>query len=745
MTRAAAGFADQTWGPLGRRFRLLLVLTSRSDGARWVDGDRLIAELAEAYASPLSSEQLGQQWSSDAPLRKRARKMLHDDVDLLRPLGFSIEEQPTEPGAQPGGTTAAKSNTTYRFRLEPAPLVPVPLTAQNVQRVVQLVAAQRASRVDVPASALVFSRALQAGTQVRCASGEHVVEGDPLHLILRNNNRWIGLVRQTPDQRVLTLRLGRRGYHVEVLTEPVSPVVPVDPRRALDPLTWGSDPGETLSIRVTAQATVRALDVLGPAVQDRRAAGPDEHALDLWVTDSRLLLARLTSLRTTVRLEDPKWRQRLRDHLASLLTPAPWLPRDTARFSHVEADEPIDESLVQWSSRAPELRAMVKPHGRGPDLVGLTLLALALLDDRRTWSAHDLAVRLKTDVGTLQKALVTYSAAETDVLDTLPSVAAHVAPLSLSFDEAGRLLSVQQPDGSNRVPFLGRPSVSPEVVLAACVVAAEQVANPTTPSEHVADLAAFVSAAQEAVGLRFTTEHSAAGPATAGRSAALAVSRERIEQALEHTTSGEYRRASLNRPLADGLAVGGRPLHALTYSDPWTAEESQRLCVLLALRDHGPLRLLDVLDVDRVGLGPHPAPAGVRDPAAPVVRTLVADQVRHLEPLGGQRYPLSDAELEQLARSAAETVLARIAVRPGSGTGPLATLRRGWRGRLLSEQPSGQHVADVTLHPPAAERCLDLLSTWPEDLRILSPPWLASAVQRGVRELLAHHAAPATQ
>ena len=739
---------DQIWEPLRRRCRLLLLLTELSDGNRWVDGDRLIVELADAYAWPLTPQQFETEWSSSAPLRKRTRKMLHEDIELLRPLGFAIEEEPAEPSAPPSGDAALKSNATYRFRLEPAPLVPVPLTGQNVQRVIQLVAAER-SGVDVPLAAQRFSEALQAGVQVRCRarsdSGEgsldddqHVVDGDPVHLVLRDGGSWLALVRGAGDQRLWTLRLGR-GYDIEVLSTPASPPGGVVPGRALDPMTWGSGTGLTLAVRVTSAALGRALDVLGPAVQDCRQLGADGYELDLWVTDARLLLARLTTLRTSVTLPDPQWRLRLREHLAALLAPADWLPETDARFRPVtEVPAEADDSLVQWSAVSSGLRSLARPNARGSGLVGLTLLALALVDDGKQWSAVDLAARLRTDVGTLQQALTNYCAAETDVFDSLPSLAAQVSPLMLTYS-SGRLITVQQGPSSSRSALLGRPIVSPEIVLAACATAAEQVADPSTEPQQAADLSAFIDEAQRALGLRFTAEPPRADPGTGTGSGTSAVPLPIVVAALQHSRSGEYLGASANQPLAEGLAVGGRPLHALTYVDPWTGEKSHRVCVLLGLREQGPRRLLDVLDVERSGTSATDGSPLVRT-TAPAVRTLLVNHVLQLEPRGGQRYPLSDAEFEQYARSAAEPVMVRIAVRPTDDPGPRATLQRGWRAQLLTERESGQLVADVTLHPPAAERALDLVAMWPANLRVVQPAWAAAAVQERVQDLLEHHA-----
>lgn len=732
--------SSQTWDPFERRFRLLLVLTDRGDGGAWQKADDLVLTRVAGYHE-LTQEQAEQQWSTDGRWRYTLRKKLKDDVDLLRKLGFDIQLQQRAPTATSVGLGAAKSNKVSWYRLRPAPLVPVPLAKADVPKLVQLVAAQRASRVQLPKAALDFSRARDAGRQVRCTDGEHIVEGDPVHLVLRATGAWLGVVRLERGDRVLTVRLGAR-YEVEVLDSPASTTSLPSPGRALDPMTWGSGAEETLRVLVQGRAVGRALDVLGAAVQSHRPVADQGVELDLRVTDRRLLLARLVALRTTVTLADPQWRATLRIHLQPLASPATWAPpvAPTGLIASEGDDEEVPDA--SWSQRPVSgLELLEGPDGKGQDLIGMTLLALTLLDVEGRITAEDLAARLKTSVATLDEALTRYNAAETDVVAEHPSLYYLIDPLVLHRDPAGGLLSMEHPSpGRPRTPALGRLLVEPQVVLAACAFAARQLAAGKTDSSI--DLAGFVSRAQDALGLHFTAEGTSAQAAQGSKDVDLLVAdiATQVEQALNKTRRGLYKSQSAASPAAPGLAVGGRPLHRLDYENPWTAELTSRVCVLLGLRRHGTLRLLDVLDVGAVTSPEAVAPSASGPTAvAPAVRTLVVSHIRELELVRGHNYPLGDHEHEQYARSAAEVVLTRVALRPGSGSGPAATVRRGWRGTLLQDTGSGQEYAEVTLHPPAAERALDLLATWPDDLQVVSPSAIAAAVRQRAQELLQHH------
>lgn len=101
---------------------------------------------------------------------------------------------------------------------------------------------------------------------------------------------------------------------------------------------------------------------------------------------------------------------------------------------------------------------------------------------------------------------------------------------------------------------------------------------------------------------------------------------------------------------------------------------------------------------------------------------------------------MGNHKLKQYNHTAADPVVVRVAVRPDSDPGVLATLRRGWRGEPELDPASGLHIAAVRVHPPTVERLMDPPASRPDDLALVDEPVLAAAAQQRAWEPLQHHA-----
>ena len=682
---------------LARQLALLLTLSTTGTKEKPLTSAWLVLGIAD-YIEPPKTQTAAQAWfdpdsATRSEVRRVARETLHRDVKALCELGFGIEYNETKP-------VIDKKKTFVRtYYLEQRPLVPLSLLAAHIPDVVRLVAAERAATVEFTPAARLFTTGIRETRIVVMRRDGRAIDLVPVVLVLSEHGRWLGIGRTLGTGQTRTFRIGDR-WEVELTDTLVPPGNQVDVARAVHPLTWGPTVVVASRIEVLPRAIEQTCRLLGPAIVSQPPVIPapqgssQVHAvvMDLEATNQALLLARLSSLRTSVHLPDPHLRAQLRQHLGSLLAPALW--RQAA---------PTQGALTTPTRQ-------VVPARQGPE-------------------EQDLAARLGMKVPALSTLLTVYMAAESEVANTMNARSAGFSPLLLTTHKGVLVEVAAHAPAREGTRSLGRYQVDLDLLLTACVAALGQLDAEPQGSAAIG-LRAFVDAAFQALGLDILQRPT--------------VEEKDVMSLLRVAVSRNGGSIQCERDLAPLGAVKPARRSAVgavltfMYIHPWTADQTVRRVVPLALRVERGQSVLDAIDLDVDGDVAATSRLGERT-AGPSperhVRTFALGQMSKVRKSKGAA-GLDSYDLAMFRRYAERDLVVSLAVNLRA-TATIAALERGWGAQI--DYDGSTCTALIHMRAPVAERLFDLLVEFPLDVRIIQPGDLEQEVRATVARVLQHH------
>lgn len=725
---------------LARQLALLLTLSTTGTKEKPLTSAWLVLGIAD-YIEPPKTQTAAQAWfdpdsATRSEVRRVARETLHRDVKALCELGFGIEYNETKP-------VIDKKKTFVRtYYLEQRPLVPLSLLAAHIPDVVRLVAAERAATVEFTPAARLFTTGIRETRIVVMRRDGRAIDLVPVVLVLSEHGRWLGIGRTLGTGQTRTFRIGDR-WEVELTDTLVPPGNQVDVARAVHPLTWGPTVVVASRIEVLPRAIEQTCRLLGPAIVSQPPVIPapqgssQVHAvvMDLEATNQALLLARLSSLRTSVHLPDPHLRAQLRQHLGSLLAPALWrqaAPTQGALTTPTRQVVPARQGPEEQDTRS-DLPAVSLPRldgkSAGPARVSALAFALALLEEQSHWLAVDLAARLGMKVPALSTLLTVYMAAESEVANTMNARSAGFSPLLLTTHKGVLVEVAAHAPAREGTRSLGRYQVDLDLLLTACVAALGQLDAEPQGSAAIG-LRAFVDAAFQALGLDILQRPT--------------VEEKDVMSLLRVAVSRNGGSIQCERDLAPLGAVKPARRSAVgavltfMYIHPWTADQTVRRVVPLALRVERGQSVLDAIDLDVDGDVAATSRLGERT-AGPSperhVRTFALGQMSKVRKSKGAA-GLDSYDLAMFRRYAERDLVVSLAVNLRA-TATIAALERGWGAQI--DYDGSTCTALIHMRAPVAERLFDLLVEFPLDVRIIQPGDLEQEVRATVARVLQHH------